>query len=263
MKHLSAVAFFCTAISLISSCHHVDGTGRRSINMLSATEENQMGVQAFEQYKSKMKVSTDAEVNAQVQRVAERLKKVIKLEGAAWEFVVFDNSEPNAFALPGGKVGVHTGILIITENDAGLAAVVGHEIGHVVARHGGERASHGMLAQAGSAVLGGILGATGKMSSTSIGAIQQAYGIGAQVGALLPFSRKQELEADKLGALYMAKAGYDPQEAVNLWVRFSKYKAEKGASAPKFMSTHPSDEKRIEELREFMPEAKKHYTASL
>jgi len=231
--------------------------------MLSATEENQMGAQAFEQYKAEKPISDDAAANAQVQRVAERLKNVIQLQGAAWEFVVFDDAEPNAFALPGGKVGVHTGILPITLNDAGLAAVVGHEIGHVIARHGGERASHGMLAQAGSAVLGGVLGATGKMSGATVGAIQQAYGVGAQVGALLPFSRKQELEADKLGALYMAKAGYDPEEAVNLWVRFAKYKAEKGGGSPKFMSTHPSDEKRIEELREFLPEANKHYQPNL
>jgi len=248
------------SLALFASCATVKDTGRSSFNVVPREQEKQMGKDAFEQYKKEKPVANDPEKMAQLQRVAERLKKVIDIPDAEWEFVLFQDDTPNAFALPGGKVGVHTGIFPITKTDAGLAAVVGHEIGHVVARHGGERVSQAMTAQLGASALQALLSRGGKASSTETGLIGAALGLGANVGVLLPFGRKQELEADQLGALYMARAGYDPEEAVQLWVRFSE--ATKGKEGPEFLSTHPVNSTRIQKLKEFMPKAKEEYTKS-
>ena len=218
----------------------------------------QQGLKEFATIKSKKRISRNSSYNAQTQRVASRLKRVINLPGARWEFVVFDDPTPNAFALPGGKVGIHTGLFQITQNDAGLAAVVGHEIAHVTRNHAGSR----MKQRTGLAVLGAVLDQVAKgqgASGTDRAKIGAAYGGLATVGLALPHSRRAELEADKIGAVYMAKAGYNPQEAVNLWKRFSAYKAKKGKRQPEFLSTHPLDSTRINALQAFMPTAMKSY----
>jgi len=209
------------------------------------------GLSEFNKYKLQKRVSQNPSQNAMVGRIASRLTQVIELPGARWEFIIFEDGTPNAFALPGGKVGIHTGLFKIAQNEAQLAAVVGHEIGHVVAGHAGERMSTKTLVTLGGAVLGAATQSSGNAS-----AIGRAYGMGAQYGAILPFSRTHELEADKMGALYMARAGYDPRESISLWQNMASYKERTGGGgSPEFMSTHPVNERRIQELKEFMPRA--------
>jgi predicted Zn-dependent protease len=249
---LSAFALF--------SCMTVPDTGRKGLNFISPSKEKELGLTSFQKLKDKGRISNDSAKNAQLQRVGRRLTRVINMPGAEWEFVLFEDSEPNAFALPGGKVGVHTGLFQITQNDAGLAAVIGHEIGHVIARHGAERMSRQTLAAVGGGALAIALGQGDDLNTGQKAAILGAYGAGVTVGAILPFSRKQETESDELGALYMARAGYDPREAIGLWQRFAAYrKASGGGSKIAFLSTHPTDEARIKALREFMPRALQEY----
>ena len=171
---------------------------------------------------------------------------------AEWEFVVFEDSTPNAFALPGGKVGIHTGLFQITKDDAGLAAVIGHEVAHVVARHSGERLSQNAVAGAVVAGAGYALNREGRDGAFPTAAL----GAGALL-ATRSFSRNQELEADRMGAIFMARAGYDPRQSVDLWRRFGAWRNanSQGGSTPQFLSTHPLDEKRIENLQQYMPEA--------
>lgn len=218
----------------------------------------QQGLKEFASIKSTKKISTNARYNAQLQRVASRLQNVITLPDANWEFVVFEDSSPNAFALPGGKVGVHTGLFQITQTDAGLAAVVGHEIAHVTKNHAGSRQRQAV----GIGTLGIIIDQVAQsagVSDLSRATIGSVYGAGATVGAALPFSRKAELEADKIGAIYMAQAGYKPEEAVALWQRFAAYKSQNSSSKTAFLSTHPLDSTRINALRDFLPTAIQSY----
>jgi predicted Zn-dependent protease len=173
---------------------------------------------------------------------------------------VFNSKEANAFCLPGGKVGVYTGILPITATDAGLATVLGHEIGHAVAHHGASRMSEAQVTQAGGQLLGSAL-------STSDPKVQSlallAYGVGSKVGVELPYSRSQESEADHIGLIYMARAGYDPREAVAFWQRFAKYIQQQGGSSTvSFLRTHPLDEVRIRQLQEWLPEAQAEFAKS-
>ena len=219
----------------------------------------QQGVQQFEAMKRKKRISTNPTYNAQMQRVAARLKRTINMPGARWEFVVFEDPTPNAFALPGGKVGVHTGLFPITKTDGGLAAVLGHEISHVTRNHAGSRKT-----QATGLALGGLIldqiakrGGTSGADRAKLGAL---YGAGATVGFALPHSRKAELEADRIGTIYMAKAGYNPNEAVAMWQRFADYNRTKGrGSQPEFLRTHPLDTTRINALRGFLPTAMREY----
>jgi predicted Zn-dependent protease len=174
--------------------------------------------------------------------------------------VLFDDAKtPNAFCLPGGKVGVYTGILPITKDEAGLATVVGHEVAHAVARHGAERVSQGLLFQLGGQALDVAMK---NNSQTARQVALSAYGLGGQVGVLLPYSRKQESEADHIGLLYMARAGYDPRAAVDFWKRFAAYKDQHGGGQPEFLSTHPLDETRIRLLEALMPQAVAEYQAA-
>lgn len=241
---------------VIAACTVVPDTGRRQINLVSDAKVAEMGLSEFENYKKSKPISRDRAKNAALQRVASRLTRVIDLPGARWEFVVFDDPSANAFALPGGKVGVNTGIFEITQNDAGLATVVGHEIGHVVARHGNERLSQKLIATGGGAILGAVLGTQNDMSGATKTGVLAAYGATA-TGTVLKFSRDQELEADQLGTLYLARAGYQPEEAVAFWSRFAEYKNKKGSrKLPEFLSTHPLDSRRIRALEAFLPRAK-------
>lgn len=250
LLHAAAACLLAAA-----GCYTVPETGRKSFNVLPSGQEMQLGFSEFERMKQQVPVSKDPEVNAMVKRVGERIAAVAPLPGAQWEFVVFDSPEANAFCLPGGKVGVYTGILPITKNEAGLATVIGHEVAHAVARHGGERISQALTMQAAGAALG-----VATAGNEYAGLIQTAYGLGAQLGVALPHSRAQESEADRIGLIYMARAGYDPEEAVKFWQRFADYNRRRGGDAGAwFLRTHPLDEKRIADLQKWMPEARAQY----
>ena len=188
-------------------------------------------------------------------KVGRRVADAAQRPDYRWEFLVFEGKEANAFCLPGGKVGIFTGILKYTQDEAGMATVISHEVAHALARHAGERLSQSMLAQAGGLGLGMALGGVGSLAGT---AIMQGYSLGTQLGILLPYSRTQESEADHVGLILMAKAGYDPAQALEFWQRMMT-KDKKGAKLPEFMSTHPNDASRLKELEEFLPEARKYY----
>ncbi len=245
------------ACLLFTGCLTVPETGRRQVMLISSSQEMQLGLTAFQQLKKDTPVSRDPALNAMVQRVGRRIAAVASLPGAQWEFVVFDSKEANAFCLPGGKVGIYTGILPITKDEAGMATVIGHEVAHAVARHGAERVSEGMLLQTGGGLLGVSLSNADPRTQVLVRA---AYGIGAKVGRELPHSRGQESEADHIGLIYMARAGYDPEAAVGFWQRFSDYtRSQAGGGTPAFLRTHPLDTVRIQQIQQWMPEAKANY----
>ncbi len=239
---------------VLAACETVPVTGRSQLQLISPAEESQMGAQAFQDIVSKAKVSDDPALNALVTRVGSRIVTATGKTQYAWEYkVIQDDRQANAFALPGGKVAVYTGILPITRDEPGLAVVLGHEIGHVVARHGGERISQQMGVQ----TVTGILAGLASNNPATVQMVGAALGAGASVGVLLPWSRQQESEADHLGLIFMAKAGYDPRAAVELWERMAE--ASKGQRPPEFLSTHPSEATRIQQLQGWMPEALKYY----
>lgn len=241
--------------ALFTGCGTVPVTGRSQLNIIPESEEMQLGLTSFEELKKQTPVSKDAAANAMVQRVGQKIAAIASkdMPNAQWEFVVFESKEANAFCLPGGKVGVYTGILPITKDDAGLATVLGHEIAHAVARHGGERMTQAMGIQG----LGNLLGLGLQKTDPKWQAVAQvAYGYGAQLGAELPHSRAQESEADHIGLIYMAQAGYAPEAAVQFWKRFSEFNQQQGDSTPWFLRTHPLDETRIKQLEGWLPEAK-------
>lgn len=258
-KLLQQLTLFTLLAFVLTACSTVPETGRRQLLLLSETEEMQMGFNSFEQMKTEVPISKDAKLNAQLQRVGKRIAAVAPMPNAKWEFVLFDSPEANAFCLPGGKVGVYTGILPLTKNDGGLATVIGHEVAHAVARHGGERVSHSLAIQAGGSLLGAaVSGYDPKVQA----AATQIYGLGAQLGYALPHSRNQESEADHIGLLYMADAGFDPAHAVPFWERFGAYIKQSGDSQPWFLRTHPLYTQRIENLQGWLPEAKARYQNS-
>lgn len=262
MKYRPAPAPFFAAITLLAAfvgvacTTTVPETGRKQVNFLDPSKEASLGFTEFQKMKQTKKISTDPGYNSLVQRVGARLSKVMPVPNAQWEFVVFEDPTPNAFALPGGKVGVHTGLFQVSQNEAGLAAVIGHEVAHVVARHSGERVSQNVLAGAAVAGAGYMLNRDGRDGAIPTAAL----GAGALV-ATRAWSRNQELEADRMGAIFMARAGYDPREAVELWKRFAEWKQRNnsGGGMPNFLSTHPLDEKRISELQHYLPEALAEY----
>ena len=262
--YLSLGALVVSASLVFAGCSTVPVTGRSQLNLIPAGQEMQLGLTSFDQLKKETPISRDPAANELVQRVGRRIAAVATkdLPDAQWEFVVFDSKEANAFCLPGGKVGVYTGILPITKDEAGLAAVIGHEVGHAVAHHGAERMSEAMVEQAGGQVLGGTLAATDPRWQQ---AAVLAYGLGTKVGRELPHSRKQELEADRIGLTYMARAGYNPQGALDFWKRFAEVNARQGKTdsfLTRFLSTHPVDEVRIEQIQKLLPEAEAEFSRS-
>jgi predicted Zn-dependent protease len=240
---------------LLVGCTTVPVTGRHELNFVSADQEMTLGLSSFDQMKKDTPISHDPALNAQVQAVGKRIAEVAgkDLPNAQWEFVVFDSKEANAFCLPGGKVGVYAGILPITKTDAGLATVLGHEIGHAVAHHGASRMSEQQLTQTFGQVLNSGVAATDPKLQGLVGT---AYNTGAKLAIELPYSRSQESEADHIGIVYMARAGYDPKEAVAFWQRFSEFnKAQGGGDTPTLLRTHPVDAVRIKQLQAWLPEA--------
>ncbi|MCP9454745.1 MAG: M48 family metallopeptidase [Nitrospira sp.] len=249
-------------LSVVTGCETNPYTGRSQLLMTSISEEMQLGAQAYAQVTSdpNIRLSRDPREVEPVRRVADRIIEAAKRSKYAamakqfeWEVsVIKDDKTANAFALPGGKIAVYTGIFPIARTEAGLAVVMGHEVVHALARHGAERMSQGQLANAALQVAGAAIGAS--KSDPLLGqAAMAALGLGAQVGVLLPFSRKHESEADYVGILLAADAGYDPREAIGLWERMAAFS--QGKEPVEFLSTHPSHGTRIEQLKVWMPEA--------
>ncbi|MGK7345325.1 MAG: M48 family metallopeptidase [Candidatus Nitrospinota bacterium M3_3B_026] len=233
-------------------CRTVPETGRTQLALIDVQTEKRLGADAYKEIIKDSKVVADPRLNAILQRVGRRIAEASRQPGFEWEFALIEKEAPNAFCLPGGKMAAHTGILPIAKNEAGLAAVIGHEVAHAVARHGAERMSQGILV----ALAGELLaqGLTREESDRQL--FRMAYGVGTAVAITLPFSRRHELEADYLGLLYMARAGYDPREAERFWRRFSDWAKEKGAGSKiEFLSTHPTDERRISQIRGLLPRA--------
>ena len=261
------IRFFATALIgfSLTACSTVPITGRSQLNLIPGPSMLSMSLQQYDQFLKEHKVSTNQEQTATVKRVGANVQHAVEryfassglsqhLSDYKWEFNLVEDKQVNAWCMPGGKVVVYTGILPVAKGDAGLAVVMGHEIAHAIAEHGNERMSQGLLTQMGGVALSTAL-------STKTAATQQlwmsVYGVGAQYGAILPYGRMQESEADHLGLIFMAMAGYDPNEAVTFWERMSAQKG--GQAPPEFLSTHPSDTTRIENIRRLIPEAMKQY----
>lgn len=254
-------------VILLTACTQNAITGRSQLSLVSDEQVTQLAQTEYRQFLSQNKVvstvqSKDAEM---VKRVGSRIASAItqyytdkglgsELQGFQWEYNLVDSKEVNAWCMPGGKIVVYTGLLPITQNEAALAVVVGHEVAHAVAKHGSERMSQGLIQQLGGVALSAAI--SNKPSETQ-NLFMQAYGVGSNVFGILPHSRKQELEADKLGLIYSALAGYNPKEAIPLWQRMEA--ASNGQKPPEFLSTHPSEGNRIAKLQQQMPEALKYY----
>jgi len=228
-------------------------TGRRQIMLVNDAELSKMGAQTFESMKEETPIAKDSKTNNYVRCVTNSLLAVTPddMRAQNWEIVVFESDQVNAFALPGGKIGVYTGLLKVAENQDQLAAVVGHEIGHVIAGHSNERLSTNQALQTVLALGDAGMKAYGVRYQQEL---MTAFGLGAQLGVALPFSRAHESESDIIGLDLMAKAGFEPRQAVNLWQNMA---AAGGGGAPEFMSTHPLPETRIKDIRERLPEAMK------
>jgi predicted Zn-dependent protease len=254
MSRTSILSLVLGLILLMAGCASAPYTGRRQLLFGSEGSETKMGYQAFEQIKRQYQLSQDPDANALMATVGRRIADAAQRPDYRWEFVVLEGKEANAFCLPGGKVGIFTGILKYTQDEAGMATVISHEVAHALARHAGERLSQSRLAQVGGIGLGAALGGVGSLAGA---AIMQGYGLGTQLGILLPYSRTQESEADHVGLILMAKAGYDPAQALEFWQRMMT--DEKGAKLPQFMSSHPNDANRLKEIEAFLPEAWKYY----
>jgi predicted Zn-dependent protease len=249
---LSALAL---ALLAAIACQSVPLTGRHQIMLLPEGTELQMGLTSYREVLKKATVSSDPALNAQVTRVGQRIAAATGRRDYQWEFKVIEDKQVNAFCLPGGKVAVYTGILPVTRDDAGLAAVLGHEVSHAIARHGGERVSQGLLVQTG---LAATQIALARNDPAVVQSVTSLLGAGAAVGLLLPWSRQQESEADHLGLIYMAKAGYHPSAARDLWIRMADLGRGQGRP-PAFLSTHPAPETRIKQIEAWIPEALQYY----
>lgn len=261
-KALSVLLFGCI---LLSACSTVSLTGRKQLNLVSESEMLSASLSQYQSYMQSAKLSADAAATARVKNVAQRIAAAAEaylqasgqeadLQNYAWEFNLTQDDQLNAFCMPGGKIVVYSGMLKLIGNGAGaddeLAAVIGHEVGHAIAKHGQERASHQLLTNLGSQVLG--VATSGKSQKVQQ-AVALAYGMGTQYGALLPFSRKHELEADYIGIVLATIAGYDANAAVTLW---EKMQAASTTSTPEFASTHPSSSTRIAQLQKDIPQVK-------
>lgn len=266
MKALRTWVWLLAIGGLLSGCATVPVTGRTQLNMVPDSTILSMSLQQYDQFLKTHKLSSDAQSTALVRQVGSRIQRAVEtyfqqqgmaaeLEHYRWEFHLVESPEVNAWCMPGGKVVVYTGILPITQDEAGLAVVMGHEIAHAVAKHGNERMSQALAMQMGGVALSVALADKGVQTRNLAMA---AFGAGATVGILLPYSRLHESEADEMGLIFMAMAGYDPHAALNFWQRMA---AQKGAKKkpPEFLSTHPSDATRIEDIRRMIPKAMAYY----
>ena len=235
-------------------CQQVPLTNRKQLLLSSEASENEMGLAAYQEVLKAEPLTQNQKAVEIVRRVGQRIAAVANRPDFEWEFNVIESETQNAFCLPGGKVAVYTGILPVCENEAGLAVVMAHEVAHAIARHGGERMTYQTAQNLGKSAVGYVMQ---KQEEQKQKIVLTAYGAAAQYGVILPYSRKHEMEADQIGVMLMAKAGYDPSEAPVFWERFAGIKT--GAAPMEFMSTHPSDAHRAAALRELLPEAMSHY----
>ena len=254
MNKATFLSLSAAALLTLAACYTNPVTGRQSLVLVQPSEEIALGAQSFDQIRGEEKVSNDTRLNERVRRVGQRIANVVgeDMPNAQWEFVVFESKEANAFALPGGKVGVYTGLLNLVSSDDELASVMGHEIGHVIARHGAERMSEQMVIQ-GLGTLGTALAQT-KYSPQAVQMAQMAYGAGTTVLRVLPHSRSNESEADRMGLIFAARAGYNPEAAITFWQKMAQQRTGTPGALEKFLSTHPANEERIADLRAMMPE---------
>jgi predicted Zn-dependent protease len=255
---LTARPLLVLVLLAIVACQSVPLTNRSQLLLIPEGTELQMGLTSYQEILKTARVSTDPALNAQVRRVGTRIAEATGRHDYRWEFTVLDDKQVNAFCLPGGKVAVYTGILPVTQDDAGLAAVLGHEVAHAIARHGGERMSQqlaveGVTLAGAQALLSGSDPRFVQLAAAALGGV-------ATVGVLLPFSRAQESEADHLGLIYMAKAGYDPHASRDLWKRMAERSSGQSDSPlSAFLSTHPLPATRITQIEGWIPEAMKYY----
>ena len=247
-RSIPALSAMLASLLILVACA-TSPTGRNQIILFDDAQMANMGDQAFAEYKRTRPVERARDTNAYVNCVADAITTVLPPdERNNWDVAVFEDDSPNAFALPGGNIGVHTGLLDVAVNQDQLAAVIGHEVGHVLANHANARASTQALTETGLGLAGSLAGEPTTQQRALLGAL----GLGAQVGVLLPFSRGQESEADQIGLELMAKAGFDPRESVDLW---QNMKRAGGGSPPEFLSTHPNPDNRIGNLQSMMPDA--------
>ena len=236
------------ALLVVSGCRAVPITDRNQLMLTTSDYENELGVEAYTEYKQKYKTSTNTEYNQALARCGKAIADASGVTDFDWQFTVLETEEQNAFCLPGGKVAVYSGIIDVMNNEAELAFVVAHEVGHAIARHSGERLSWSYIQS-----LGGVLVELGLNNETA----SSIYGVGTNLGVMLPFSRSNESEADLIGLLLMAKAGYNPKASVQFWSRFSS-----NASSSKLgtlLSTHPCDADRIAAMKDNMARAEAEY----
>jgi predicted Zn-dependent protease len=263
-KRIKTIIILLAAVVLADSCSTVPLTGRRQLSLIPESELIAMSLTSYSDFLKENPLSTNRTNTTLVQDVGKNISNAVvryfsannmsaSLNGYQWEFNLIEDSTPNAWAMPGGKVVVYTGLLPYTQDANGLAVVVSHEIAHAVARHGSERMSQQLLAQFGSVALGEALRNKPEQTQVIFGT---AFGLGTQLGVMLPYSRQHELEADRLGLIFMAMAGYNPQTAVTFWTRMASMGGEK---PPEFLSTHPSDATRIQNIQRVMPEALSYY----
>ena len=235
-----------TLIFLLSGCITNPETGRSAFILTSESEENQLGTQAYQEVLAKERISGDGRMTEMLQRVGARIAAVANRPSFQWEFRLIESNQKNAFCLPGGKVAFYTGILPVAQTEAAVAAIMGHEVAHATARHGGQRITVAMGTQLGLAGLSALIGSE---DSNGKKVLLAALGVGTQVGVALPFSRSNESEADEIGLMYMARAGYDPREAPKLWQRM----AAGDQGTPQFLSTHPTSLGRSAALQSQLP----------
>jgi len=264
-QNLITLSITILTFIVLQSCSTVPLTGRSQLNMIPSSEMLSMSFQQYDQFLKENKLSTNqTEVNlvkntgVKIQHAVERYMKENnlsdRLNGYKWEFNLVEDDQVNAWCMPGGKVVVYTGILPVTKDEAGLAVVMGHEIAHAIAEHGNERMSQQLLQQVGAV---GLMVAMKEEPAQTQALWLSVYGVGTTVGIMLPYSRTQESEADHLGLIFMAMAGYDPHAAPEFWKRMAASK--QGGQPPEFLSTHPSDQTRINDITSWIPEAMKYY----
>ena len=246
----------CTVASLSMACNKIPYTGRKQLNVVPNVLMNSLGAQTYAATLAEVNVVGSGEDRKTLNRVGRRISKVANEPKYAWEFALIDDPTVNAWCLPGGYIGFYSGILPTLRNESGMAFVMGHEVGHAVARHGAERVSQQVGVIGGLTVLQAWVDGKSKLTAEQKTVLFGALGLGAEVGVLLPFSRLHESEADVIGMMYMAEAGYPPGQASEVWVRMGQLG---GAKPPTFLSTHPSETQRIKNLTKWLPQAKKKF----
>jgi predicted Zn-dependent protease len=267
-KIITAILLTLSFALFVIACTTVPVTGRKQLSLIPESDLLTMSYQQYDQFLEEHELSDNAEKTEMVREVGHNIQRAVEeyfeernmsnqLNGYEWEFNLVESEQVNAFCMPGGKVVVYQGIMPIADGENGLAVIMGHEIAHAVANHGGERMSQALVTQLGGMALSAALD---QKPETTRQLALVAFGVGAQVGVLLPYSRLHESEADRLGLTFMAMAGYDPRGAVDFWQRMSEEKG--GAAPPEFLSTHPSDQTRINQIKEYLPKALEEYNPS-